>query len=118
MEINTLYSKLKEAGFTIGNNPVPNQYNLCPWYAYRRTVLPSRECECNEGKPRTIVLTPFMYHMHGVLMKSIEVEIIGQYDNWWKVQAYGLAFEDIIEQLPTIEARLVKAWNALGEIHD
>ena len=115
MEINTLYSKLKEAGFTIGNNPVPNQYNLCPWYAYRRTVLPSRECECNEGKPRQIIVTPMSIWLNGTWHSSVEVEIVGQYDNWWKLQAYSLSYDDLLTNLDTIEARLVRAWNALGE---
>lgn len=84
--------------------------NACNWYAYRRSELPARECECNDGKPAQIVINP--YEIVG--NEQVEVDLIGEYGGvWYKLKAYSLSSDDLRARLPDVEASLVRAWNAL-----
>ena len=117
MTLLELQQQLIAIGFNISSNPFAKDLNDCTWYAYRRSKIPARECECNEKKFMQIVLKPLKFSMHGHDVESVEIEIVGQYDNWYNLNAYGISFEEVIEKLPKIEASLVAAWNAL-EIKD
>ena len=114
-----LKDSLQQAGFKIAPNPLKDPANECDWYAYKRSDIPARECECNEGKPAQIVVTPYAVDMspqHN--FKSCSISLRGEYENWWDMQAYNIPFDSLIDKLPVIEARLVAAWNALSTIGD
>ena len=95
--------------------------NGCNWYAYRRSTLPARECECNEGKPAQIVVRPHLFLRASAptpsgAWESVEVDVTGEASGlWWKLQAYSLKPEELRDRLPDIEAALIAAWNALKE---
>jgi hypothetical protein len=87
----------------------------CDWYAHRKSTLPARECECNEGKTIQLVVHPFTSLHQGQRWESCEVDLTGQTGGlWFKLSAYSLTPNELYEQLPKIEAMLVAAWNALN----
>lgn len=89
--------------------------NECNWYAYRRSALPARECECNEGKAMQIVVRPFKYaRPTTTAWESAEVDVSGEAGGvWFKLKAYSLTLQELRERLPEIEAQLIGAWNSL-----
>jgi len=89
------------------------QMNQCNWYAYRRTQLDARECECNDGKPMQIVVRPYSFKRNGIDGASLEIEVCGQFDEWFKLMAYSISPDEAVEKLPQIERKLISAWNAL-----
>ena len=103
-----LRETLKRLGFTIGMEPLQASHNHCNWIAYRRTERPSNEG--NTGKPVQLVVNPYKY---GVWENS-EVSITGEVNGRsFKLLCDNVDPDQLIEQLPTIEAELVAAWNAL-----
>jgi hypothetical protein len=92
----------------------------CNWYAYRRSAIAARECECNDGKPMQIVVRPFWLKHDsapGGAWESAEVDVTGESGgSWYKLQAYSLKPAELMARLPEIEAALIAAWNALRPI--
>jgi len=109
---------LKSQGFRVSQDMLPRD-NDCNWYAYRRSEIPARECECNEGKPMQIVVRPHLFRHASAptpsgAWESCEVDVTGEANGiWWKLQAYSLKPEELRERLGDIEAALVAAWNAI-----
>jgi hypothetical protein len=103
-------------GFRVADD-VFSRDNGCNWYAYRRSAIPARECECNDGKPMQIVVRPFRFeHAQAVggAWESAEVDVTGEAgDVWYALKGYGLKPTDLMARLPEIEAALIAAWNAL-----
>jgi hypothetical protein len=103
-------------GFRVADD-VFSRDNGCNWYAYRRSAIPARECECNDGKPMQIVVRPFrLEHAQAVggAWESAEVDVTGEAgDVWYALKGYGLKPADLMARLPEIEAALIAAWNAL-----
>jgi hypothetical protein len=103
-------------GFRVAHDSLQRD-NECNWYAYRRSALPARECECNEGKAMQLVVKPHKYAHHsapGDVWESIEVDVTGETGGlWFKLQAYSLKRDELMGRLHEIEAALIEAWNAL-----
>lgn len=91
--------------------------NGCNWYAYRRSTIQARECECNDGKPMQIVVRPFrLEHASapGGVWESAEVDVTGEAgSHWYKLTCYSLKHSELMGRLHEIEAALIAAWNAL-----
>lgn len=114
MNMNDLNAWLVTHGFRIAANQFRRDMNDCDWYAYRRSNIPARECETNDGKPAQIVVYPSSFTFDGRLHESVEVEVCGEASGvWWKLQAYSLSPADVPEKLSTVEESLIAAWNAL-----
>lgn len=108
----SLRNWLIEQGFKVASDTLHE--TGCNWYAYRRSSLPARECECNEGKPMQIVARPFSRDIDGVTWESVEVDVTGEaIGMWFKLMAYSLPENELKKRLPEIEASLIAAWNAL-----
>ena len=108
---------LEAKGFKCAEDDLANRDNQCNWYAYRRSAIPARECECNDRSPMQLVVKPFKYRhpstMHGG-WQSAEVDVTGETGGvWFKLQAYGLKHDELRERLSEIESSLIAAWNAL-----
>lgn len=107
---------LESAKFKIAKSPfvVNDGFN---WYAYRATVFPSRECECNDGKSMQIVVHPWRVANASApngAWESVDVEVVGEAGGiWYKLQAYSMKHDELMARLPQIEASLIAAWNAL-----
>jgi hypothetical protein len=100
--------------FRCYKNYLPSEFDECNWYACRRTLLQSRECECNDGKPVQVVVRPFSMSIHGQEHRSADVDVTGEAGGiWYKLSAYGLSHEELRERLYEVEIRLIDAWNAL-----
>ena len=106
---------LEAAGLRIYRNHMAREGNLCNWVAQRRTDIPSRECECNDGRPVCVTVTPHFYLFPGNEMRTFEVDVTGECDGeWYALKAYSIWADEIIEKLPAAERSLIAAWNALG----
>ena len=106
---------LESAGFKFGIDSLRYEGNECDWYAYRRTAIPSRECECNDGKAMQIIIKPSQFAVNGKQYKTASVEVCGEYDGqWWRLEAYGVDTDKFPEKFDAIERSLISAWNALG----
>jgi hypothetical protein len=111
-----LRHRLRVDGFRIAD-AVVSRDNGCNWYAYRRSAIPARECECNDGKPMQIVVRPYR-HKHaqavGGAWESAEVDVTGESGQvWYALKGYGMKPAELMARLPEIEAALIAAWNAL-----
>lgn len=105
---------LKSQGFKFEINPFKSDYNECNWYAYRRTRLEARECECNGGKSMQIVVKPIAFTLNGIRSRSVEVEVCGEaIGEWWKLSCYSISTDELPGKLDQIERSLIQAWNAL-----
>lgn len=88
--------------------------NECNWYAYRKSEIPARECECNDDKPAQIVVRPYRILDVRGAWESASVSVTGQAGGVWiKLDAYSLSHEDLRSKLGDIERSLIAAWNAL-----
>jgi hypothetical protein len=104
---------LEQKGFFFAKNPFHDETNSCDWYAWRRSKLPARDCDCN-GPKIQIVLIPYSYNYNGQQRESIEIDVTGEHNGvWYKLQAYSLTPAELIARLDEIETKLVKAWNSL-----
>ena len=100
-------------GFKTAINSLGPRDNVCDWYAYRRSAIPARACECNAGKAMQIVVKPYS-HGDRPEWKSCEVDVTGEAGGvWYKLCSYSIKPDDLRERLPAIEAALIAAWNAL-----
>lgn len=108
---------LTSQGFRAAEDGLRHDGNQCNWYAYKRSAIPARECECNDGKPMQIVVKPhrFLHHSApGGAWESVEVDVTGEVGGlWFKLQAYSVTQDELRERLGEIERNLIAAWNAL-----
>lgn len=106
---------LESQGFRIAKSPLGRLDNECNWYAYHRSELDARACECNYDKPgMQIVVTPYAFSFDGRRHSSAEVELCGEAGGiWWKLRAYSLSPDQVPERLAFVEPALIAAWNAL-----
>ena len=106
---------LTEQGFRCAENPLRYPENGCNWYAYRRSELSARVCECNDDKPgMQIVVTPSEMTLNDTTHRGVEIELRGEANGvWWKMTAYSLKPEDVPAKLADVERALIAAWNAL-----
>ena len=109
---------LESQGFRVSQDYMQRE-NGCNWYAYRRSELPARECECNDGTPMQIVVRPHLFKHASAptpsgAWESCEVDVTGEANGmWFRLLAYSLKPEELRERLPEIEAALIAAWNAI-----
>ncbi len=114
---------LEKKNFFFANNGLKHPGNNATWYAYRKSKLSSRECECNSHKGMQIVVYPYMYTVGNVESESVEIELVGEHnETWFKLSAYSMSPAELVRNLPALEASLIRAWNALekptkGEIN-
>lgn len=89
-------------------------YSSSKWYAYRKSDLPKRECEENEG-PLQIIIR--YYAFLNSTYNPCEIEIVAEYGAvWWRLQAYAVPSETLMERHDEIEAALIRAWNAMEPV--
>lgn len=111
MSLEQLHDWLKDQGFSFGRQT--RQMNECDWYAWRRSALPARPCDCN-GPGLQLVINPYAMRLDGTLHESVEVEVTGEAGEiWWKLLAYSMKPADLVARLTDVEAALVAAWNAV-----
>ncbi len=104
-------------GFKVSPDSITRD-NGCNWYAYRRSEIPARECECNDGKPMQIVVRPFLFVESGGRPehRSTELDVTGESGGiWFKLSAYSLRDDELRAKLGDIECSLIAAWNALAK---
>ncbi len=92
--------------------------NECNWYAYKRSALPARCCECNSDKPGAqIVVRPWRTvdaRCANGARESAAVSLTGEAGGVWHcIDAYSLSHDVLRAKLGGIERGLVAAWNAL-----
>ena len=113
VNVRQLREWLEQQGFGFGNNQFRGHGNDCDWYAWRRSKLSARDCDCN-GPKMQIVLTPHSYERDGKRWESVEADITGECDGvWYKLQAYSLTPTELVKRFDEIETALVTAWNSL-----
>jgi hypothetical protein len=104
-------------GFRVAPNSLRHDGNGCDWYAYKRSAIPARECECNDGKPMQVVVQPWRIEDCNApdgAWESAEVEVTGEAGgHWYRLKSYGLKPVELMGRLHEIEAALIAAWNAL-----
>lgn len=114
MDLQELRAHLESIGFRFGPQPARDTANRCGWYAWRRSEIESRPCECNDDKPGVqLVIVPWLFEVQGLEHASCEIELTGQRGAWYRLKAYGVKFDELPDALQGIEAALVRAWNAL-----
>jgi hypothetical protein len=109
---------LTARGFRVAQqDSLSRKGNKCNWYAYRRSALPARDCECNDDKAMQIVVTPWRFESHELptgAWESVEVYVtVEAGGHWYRLQCYSLKHTELMERLHDIEAALIAAWNAL-----
>ena len=113
MNIAELKTWLEADGFRIAPDRHTWYQRDDGWYAYRRSSIPARECETNDGKPAQIIVYPYP-SFNAAGSDDVEVELCGEAGGiWWKLRGIGIAVDDLPAKLPAVEAGLVAAWNAL-----
>lgn len=109
--------RLEAEGWRTAPNGLNSRMNDAAWYAWRPTKHEARECECNQGKGAQITLYPNSMLIHGSRHESVEIDLTGELSGvWYKLRAYSLTPADALRRMDEIEARLVRAWNALGDV--
>jgi hypothetical protein len=110
-----LYNWLEENGFKFSKNQFVKSEENCNWYAWRRSELSARVCECNSDKDGVqIVVRPFSAQIGDRLHRNVEIDVKGEYKGiWFSISAYSLKPEEVFDRLYDIEKSLVSAWNAL-----
>jgi len=106
---------LETQGFQCAECHTRYRENECNWYAYRRSAIEARRCECNDNKPgMQIVVKPSVMTLSGTRHRSVEIELRGEYNAvWWNLSAYSMNPDQVPESLSFVEASLIAAWNAL-----
>ena len=108
---------LVEKGFRLAKNGLRGDMNECNWYAYRRSAIQARECECNDGKPMQIVVRPYKLVHQSIpsgISESATVDVTGEAGGvWFTLSAYSLKPDELKERLGDVEAGLIAAWNAI-----
>ena len=112
MSMTELREALVQAGFRIGPDPIGNS----SWLAYRQTDDAVRRCECNsDGRGVQVVVRPFEITHAGTTWRSAEVDITGEAGGrWYRLTCYGIAEDRVLPDLPSIEAALIRAWQAIS----
>lgn len=110
---------LLSQGFRVGQNSLQGHHNLCDWYAWRRSALDARSCECNDDKKgMQLVIHPHTYSLENMpkdARESVELRVTGEAGGvWFDLKAYSMKPECVRDKLPDIERMLVDAWNALA----
>lgn len=102
-------------GFRCAEYSLRSRENGCNWYAYRRSELEARRCECNDDKPEMqIIVKPSVLTLNGKQHRSAEVELCGESGGlWWNFMAYSMTPDEVPSKLDDVEAGLIAAWNAL-----
>ena len=102
-------------GFCCEVDPVRHQENKCNWYAYHRSELEARRCECNDSKAGVqLVVKPSVMQIGDHELRNVEIELRGEANGiWWSLSAYSLKPEEASKNLDIIETSLIAAWNAL-----
>jgi hypothetical protein len=107
---------LESQGYRFAENNFRSRDNAVSWYAYKRSALPARRCECNDDKAgmQIVVYPSDMRTITRIDRISAEVEVCGEAGgHWYKLAAYSIPAEDLPDALTDIEPRLIRAWNAL-----
>lgn len=113
VDIEHLRDWLEAHEFQFVENHFRGQKNDCKWYAWKRSNLEARDCDCN-GPKMQIVLTPHSYELIGLRYVRIEADVTGEYDGvWYKLQAYSMTPLDVVARIDDVEAALIRAWNSL-----
>lgn len=113
VNVEQLRDWLEHQGFRFGKNLFCGQMNDCDWYAWRRSKLAERDCDCNGTKVQ-IVLTPYSYERCGKRWESVEADITGESSGvWYKLKAYSMTPAEMKARLDEVEAALTRAWNSL-----
>ena len=113
VNVGQLRDWLQARGFGFGNNQFRGQMNDCDWYAWRRSKLSARDCDCN-GPKMQIVLTPHSYERDGKRWESVEADVTGECAGvWYKLQAYSMTPTELVARLDDVETALIRAWNSL-----
>ncbi len=117
MTLYELRAWLESEGFRTAENHLRDRINAATWYAYRRSKLPARRCECNDDKEGAQICV-YPSDLRSLTGRddtiSVEVELCGEAGgDWYKLRAYGFKLEELPAKLDDIERRLVCAWNAL-----
>jgi len=103
-----------EKGFKIAINNINIDGNTCNWYAYKKSDITARKCECN-GEDLTVVATPYSRLIGYRKYLTVDVEVHGEVDGiWFKLSAYSMTIQDLKEKIDSVEVSLIKAWNALS----
>lgn len=112
VNINDLKQALAAHGFGIQSTGDGES----PWVAYRRTHIPARSCECNSDKRNVqVVVRPTEFQVRESEFKSAAIDVTGEFGGrWFKLECYGVKYEEVLDSLPEIERALVRAWNALA----
>jgi hypothetical protein len=118
MDIETLKTWLAGNGLTIEVNSLSDENNLAKWYAWKRSSMKARRCEQNGNENPQIVVHPFLFRHSGLpngQYESCAVEIVGEYGGvWYRLSAYSMSPDELVENLDSVENSLVRAWRALG----
>ena len=111
MNLDQLREALAGAGFRMQQYRMPDR----PWIAYRR-FPGARPCESNDDKPGVqIVIEPTEIQVNGSTWVGVSVDLTGEVGGrWFKLSCYSLRAEELLGQLPDVEASLVAAWTALA----
>ena len=115
MNLDDFKQSLEAAGYRTTWNHLKARENECQWYAYRRSLLDARSCECNDDKTgMQIVVKPSQFSMNGTVHKSVEIELCGEAaGTWWQLKAYAIKPDEFFERIEGVERQLIAAWNAL-----
>jgi hypothetical protein len=83
---------------------------------FYKLIVTTRPCLSNNNNQ----LSVFLYRHEGRFnppqnMWTCKVDIVGQTssDVWFDLNAYSIDADEIFEKLPSIEAALIRAWEAL-----
>ena len=105
---------LKDIGWKIWPNGIPDRFNECDWLAARPTVLDAAECELNEGKRKQIEVMPSAFEINGHRRTSATMVLTGEANGlWFQIRAYGMTLDEFKERKDEAERGLVAAWNAI-----
>ena len=102
-------------GFKLEREAAIGSLNECNWYAWRRSELPARKCEINDGEGMVIVVTAYKARVGSVGFRSVSISVTGVFDGTSReIEAYGIEPESVPAKLADVESSLISAWNALN----
>lgn len=84
------------------------------WFAYRPTIHPARQCECNGKRPLQVVATLHEIHVNGDDLSKVEVKVCGEVGGrWFALAAHGISLDECPAALLEAERSLIAAWNGI-----
>ena len=107
---------LESQGFTCTIDSLEDgRFNLCNWYAYKRSTLKAVRCECNSDKEGVqLCVKPYSFEVRDIESRSVTISITGEAGGvWWDIKAYSLNPDEIPEKFEAAERNLVAMWNAI-----